>query len=125
MSAPYTLYGSYASYYTAKVRALLRKKGIRYEVRGDGNVVYKQEPAAYSVLSGDAYARVYTEKKEIAQDVVMPQLTGLSLKEALQIMAEWNVVPEVEGNGTVVQQMPRPGNKMPNQSKIKLVCKPE
>ena len=31
--APYTLYGSYASYYTAKVRACLRKKGIPFVER--------------------------------------------------------------------------------------------
>ena len=33
MNAPYTLYGSYASYYTAKVRAYLRKKGIPFVER--------------------------------------------------------------------------------------------
>ena len=33
MAATYTLYGSYASYYTAKVRAYLRKKGIPFVER--------------------------------------------------------------------------------------------
>ena len=33
MSDPYRLYGSYASYYTAKVRAYLRKKGIPFVER--------------------------------------------------------------------------------------------
>ena len=33
MSDPYVLYGSYASYYTAKTRALLRKKGIGFVER--------------------------------------------------------------------------------------------
>jgi glutathione S-transferase len=33
MTAPYVLYGSYASYYTAKTRALLRKKGIDFVER--------------------------------------------------------------------------------------------
>ena len=33
MAAPYVLYGSYASYYTAKTRALLRKKGIPFVER--------------------------------------------------------------------------------------------
>lgn len=33
MGRPYRLYGSYASYYTAKVRAYLRKKGIPFEER--------------------------------------------------------------------------------------------
>ena len=33
MSEPYTLYGSYASYYTAKVRAYLRKKGVPFVER--------------------------------------------------------------------------------------------
>ena len=33
MTAPYVLYGSYASYYTAKVHAYLRKKGIPFVLR--------------------------------------------------------------------------------------------
>lgn len=33
MSAPYVLYGSYASYYAANVRAYLRNKGIPFVER--------------------------------------------------------------------------------------------
>ncbi len=33
MSQPYVLYGSYASYFTARTRAQLRKKGIDYVER--------------------------------------------------------------------------------------------
>jgi glutathione S-transferase len=33
MTAPYVLYGSYASYYTAKTRSLLRKKGVDFVER--------------------------------------------------------------------------------------------
>ena len=33
MSDQYTLYGSYASYYTAKVRSYLRKKGVPFVER--------------------------------------------------------------------------------------------
>ncbi|MCZ6640690.1 MAG: glutathione S-transferase family protein, partial [Gammaproteobacteria bacterium] len=33
MTSPYTLYGSYASYYTAKTRSYLRKKGIPFVER--------------------------------------------------------------------------------------------
>ncbi|MEM7077238.1 MAG: glutathione S-transferase family protein [Pseudomonadota bacterium] len=43
MSEIYTLYGSYASYYTAKVRAYLRKKGIAFEERLPSDPLFRNK----------------------------------------------------------------------------------
>jgi glutathione S-transferase len=43
MSSIYTLYGSYASYYTAKVRSYLRKKGIPFVERLPSDPVFRSE----------------------------------------------------------------------------------
>ena len=43
MNQPYTLYGSYASYYTAKVRAYLRKKGIPFVERLPSDPMFRNK----------------------------------------------------------------------------------
>ena len=43
MNDTYTLYGSYASYYTAKVRSYLRKKGIPFEERLPSDPLFRNK----------------------------------------------------------------------------------
>jgi len=41
--------------------------------------------------------------------VVMPDLTGLSMRNALSRMEGRGLIIKVSGNGKVVEQVPRPG----------------
>jgi beta-lactam-binding protein with PASTA domain len=41
--------------------------------------------------------------------VVMPDLTGLSMRNALSRMEGKGMIIKVSGNGKVVEQIPRPG----------------
>jgi len=43
MTSPYTLYGSYASYYTAKTRSYLRKKGIPFVERLPSDPLFREK----------------------------------------------------------------------------------
>jgi beta-lactam-binding protein with PASTA domain len=103
---------------------LLKKKDLDYEVVGSGNLIYRQEPAAYSELSEKQKITLYTETKDVSNQQVMPRLTGLTLKEALQVLSDWNIKIEVEGSGVVIRQMPDAGRKMDKKDRIKLVCNP-
>ena len=68
MSATYTLYGSYASYYTAKVRSYLRKKGIPFVERLPSDPVFRNKvrPASGS----HRIPQLLTPKGEVIQDSV-------------------------------------------------------
>ena len=48
MSDPYILYGSYASYYTAKVRSYLRKKAIPFVERLPSDPMFRNKVRPYS-----------------------------------------------------------------------------
>ena len=105
-------------------RKILKRRGIACTVIGDGDVVYRQEPAAYSEVTSNTKVKLYTENGERQEPALMPRLTGLTLKEALQVMAAWDVSVEVEGSGVVVKQQPGAGKKISERVKVKLVCKP-
>lgn len=107
-----------------KAGRLLKKKEIEYEVVGQGPTVYRQEPSAYTPLEGDEKVRLFTEAAGDPRRALMPRLTGLTLKEALQVLSTWNIPVEVEGSGVVVRQWPGAGQRMQQNTKVKLVCNP-
>ncbi|MFQ5584250.1 MAG: PASTA domain-containing protein, partial [Calditrichia bacterium] len=53
----------------------------------------------------------------------MPEITGLSIREAMQKLSAVSWMTEVEGSGVVVKQYPRAGTKVSGKMKIKIVCK--
>lgn len=105
-------------------KKILQRRHIDYKVIGDGDVVLRQEPDAYSEVTTKTTVRLFTDGERRIEPKRMPQLTGLSLKEALHILEAWNVPVEVEGSGTVIRQQPRAKKMLSAKSKIKLVCKP-
>jgi glutathione S-transferase len=68
LSEEYTLYGSYASYYTAKARAYLRKKGIPFVERLPSDPLFRNKVRA---TSGSArIPQLLTPEGEVIQDSV-------------------------------------------------------
>lgn len=66
--APYIFYGSYASYYSAKTRAYLRKKGIPFEERLPSDPQFRQ---TVRLISGTPkIPQMLTPEGEVIQDTV-------------------------------------------------------
>ncbi|NIV98098.1 PASTA domain-containing protein [Candidatus Saccharibacteria bacterium] len=107
-----------------KAKKILDKRNIKYNVVGDGHLVYKQDPSPYSDLTNTEVVKLYTQVEKSTSNNVMPRLTGLSLKEALQALSDLNVNVEVKGSGIVVKQLPGAGKKVTYKTKIRLVCNP-
>lgn len=107
-----------------KASRMLKKKDLEYEIVGKGSTVYRQEPSAYTPLSGKEKVRLFTEAAGDPRRALMPRVTGLTLKEALQVLSTWDIPVEVEGSGVVVRQLPGAGQRMQQNTKVKLVCNP-
>ena len=68
MERVYTLYGSYASYFTAKTRSYLRKKGIPFVERLPSDPVFRNKVRP---LSGSArITQLLTPDGDVVQDTV-------------------------------------------------------
>lgn len=105
---------------------ILENYGLDYQVEGNGKRVITQDPAPDAPLDRSRPIRIFTGEpsEKPGRGEEMPKLTGLTLKEALQILSDYHIIPEVEGYGIVIQQLPKPGKKMPTDKNIKLICKP-
>lgn len=71
MTAPYTLYGSYASYYTAKTRSYLRKKGIPFIERLPSDPLFRSKIRPTS--GSHRIPQLMTPQGQVLQDSVAIQ----------------------------------------------------
>ncbi|MCK5455247.1 MAG: PASTA domain-containing protein, partial [Calditrichia bacterium] len=58
------------------------------------------------------------------QVTVMPALTGMSLKEALSLLSDFDITPVIVGHGVVISQQPKAGSKIFDKKPVKLKCQP-
>ncbi|OWA36708.1 stage V sporulation protein D [Saccharibacillus sp. O16] len=79
----------------------LLNQGIAYEQIGSGAAVLEQYPAAGAAMYAGQKIYLLTEKKE---EMNVPDLTGLSLRDAVDILALLDVSISTRGSGYVASQ---------------------
>ncbi|NGZ73876.1 penicillin-binding transpeptidase domain-containing protein [Saccharibacillus alkalitolerans] len=82
-------------------KAKLLDEGIAYEQVGAGAAVIEQYPAANSAMYAGQKIYLLTENKE---EMKVPDLTGLSLRDAVDILALLDVSISTKGSGYVASQ---------------------
>lgn len=96
------------------------------EMNGDDNVMTKITDFSEKQLKDKNIVKMnlYMENEVKMSHIRMPSLKGLSLKEALSTLAEFNLSASVEGHGIVIKQRPQAGTRVRENQVIKLVCNP-
>lgn len=108
-------------------RKMLQESGLTVVVQGEGRVVLGQTPAAGTeVLRGTAVVLDLEEPgvKPHEQAVTVPNLAGLTVTEAAEILAGMGLGLEAVGVGQAVEQQPKPGTKVPRGSSIRVEFHP-
>ncbi len=85
----------------AKAEAEIKGKGLAVEIVGAGGSVLSQIPAAGSLNSPSQKVYLITEKKE---QLMVPDLTGVSLRDALELTSLIGARLVPEGTGYVLSQ---------------------
>ncbi|MEW6516543.1 MAG: penicillin-binding transpeptidase domain-containing protein [candidate division FCPU426 bacterium] len=95
----------------AEAENRLRKAGLRARRVGGGEKVLGQRPAAGLATNADSPVMLYCGDQQQAGErtqVVMPRVSGHSLRDALRILDGYGLRVEVTGSGMVYLQEPRP-----------------
>ncbi len=104
--------------------ALLRQEGLDSRLLGAGNLIYDQIPRPGTKVAKGTKILLYLNphEKEKFQDgkVIMPDLQGLTLVKAKQILNELGLQMVSEGDGVVVNQSLTPGVSVARGTVIKL-----
>ena len=89
----------------------LRKLGLNPMLSGDSTIVAQQFPLAGATLNAGSditlYSNVLTTSK--AGLIMVPDLVGKSLREAVQDLMQAKLEVNVKGSGVVTLQKPRAG----------------
>lgn len=99
-------------------RELAEKYGYRVVVRGGGNVVAAQQPGAGEIA--EALSVITLTMAAPAEAPLMPDVRGMSLRRALNILNAHRIKPSVSGAGIVRSQSPAPNT--PGKA-AKLICR--
>src|SRR5690606_20914668 len=85
----------------ALAKEKLKVAGLSNEFIGEGAIIEQQIPAAGSLVHPTQTVYLITEQK---QDVKVPDLTGVSLRDAVEICALLGIKLQIEGNGYIISQ---------------------
>ncbi len=104
-----------------RARDLLGRYGYDVSISGEGTRVLAQEPIPGSQAGRGATISLLLASPETAGERVMPDLRGLSVREALARLRTLAIpVGRVRGSGAVIDQSPEPGRPVHRRSRAAL-----
>lgn len=97
-------------------RRIGEKFGCRVVVRGAGKVVASQQPAPGAEM--EANGVVTLTMSPVQEERLMPDVRGMSLRRAINVLNASRIKPSVTGSGIVRSQSPPPGTPMAKSSRV-------
>lgn len=106
---------------------ILRAQGLSFQTRGSGSIVYGQVPQGGAEAMSDVTVLLdLTPPKsgEAGSGITVPNLAGLTEKEARSLLEEMGLVMEPVGTGLARSQSQPPGRKVNRGTVIRVEFKP-
>jgi cell division protein FtsI (penicillin-binding protein 3) len=99
-------------------RRVAERYGFRVMARGTGRIVVAQEPAPRTAVEQRGVVTLVTGSAEAR----MPDLRGLSLRRAVNLLNAGRIKPRITGSGRVRTQSPPPGSAITGRIVATLRC---
>ncbi len=106
------------------VRGRLEPLGLRARLEGRGERVLAQQPEAGAAIERGASVMVWLEAPQDSAARLLPDLTGVPLREALRMLSRVEVSARIYGQGMVARQQPAAGTRLPLRRGCELWCTP-
>jgi cell division protein FtsI/penicillin-binding protein 2 len=100
----------------------LRDFGLNARFEGDGARVLSQSPAAGQPVDRGGAVTAWLSPPRDSVHSRLPDLTGLTMREAIRRLSDRQVRPRLSGHGVVVRQDPAPGTPLPLEGSCRLWC---
>ncbi|MEW5899536.1 MAG: penicillin-binding transpeptidase domain-containing protein, partial [Bacillota bacterium] len=111
-------------YPAADARWLLESRGLVAGPSGSEGIVQEQRPPAGTPVArgGRVALKVvpFDPAQKTAEELTMPDLTGLSVKRAGEVCEALGLQPQITGSGLVKSQDPPPGTKVKRGAAVTL-----
>lgn len=100
----------------------LRDYGLRARFEGQGARVLGQSPPAGEAVERGGTVTAWLSSPQDSAGRVLPDLVGLSVREALRRLSSRQVTARISGRGIVVRQEPVAGTSLPIAGPCRLWC---
>lgn len=100
---------------------LANSLGLRALCQGEGNVIFDQHPDVGEQTEKRDRVVLFTNMSSETSASV-PKVVGMSVRRAMNILADNDLKYEINGFGKVVQQNPQPGAVLATGGKVTLQC---
>lgn len=107
---------------------ILESHGLTVKTFGKGEVVLRQSPEpGKKIQRGDGMTLVLNTDATPKKDgtIIMPDLAGMSLRRAINLLVIGDFDIRVQGSGIVVHQIPAAGQKVEVGSVAQIICQPK
>ena len=98
--------------------------GLRARFEGTGPRVLSQVPAAGQPVERGSIVLAYLAAPQDSLGRALPDLVGLTLREAVRRLSQRAVPMRITGNGIVTRQEPAAGTRLPLAGPCRLWCSP-
>ncbi|KJS14706.1 MAG: stage V sporulation protein D [Peptococcaceae bacterium BRH_c4b] len=115
------------NYPVSEAMRILRQAGLSIQTTGEGSIVYGQVPeGGAKVMNGTTVLLDLSPPRapDGGEKVTVPNLTGLTVEEAGDLLEELGLHLETVGTGLVEKQSPAPGTGVDRQSTVRLEFRP-
>lgn len=114
------------NYPVEDAQKVLKNAGFVVQIRGEGKIVYNQTPkGGAEVLSGSTVIlELQADGLGPAEEVTVPDLQGLTIKEAGSILEKLGLYLNPVGTGVAASQQEKPGSKVNRGTAITVEFQP-
>jgi stage V sporulation protein D (sporulation-specific penicillin-binding protein) len=114
------------NYPVEEAQNVLINAGFAVQIRGEGNMVYDQTPKGGAQVLGGSTVILDLQDNGSgpAEEVTVPDLTGLTMKEAGSVLEKLGLHFNPQGTGVAVGQQEKPGAKVTRGTAITIDFQP-
>ncbi len=114
------------NYPVEEAENVLINAGFAVQISGEGNMVYGQTPSGGAQVLGGSTVILELQDNGSgpAEEVTVPDLTGLTMKEAGSVLEKLGLHFNPQGTGVAVGQQEKPGSKVTRGSAITIEFQP-
>ena len=106
-------------------KKLLQSHGLELNAMGEGDVILAQNPEAGSQTPRGSTVAVSLQKTSSLANtdfVIVPDLIGMTVRQAITFARSLKLQASVIGNGIVLYQYPMPGTRVTVKSSVSISC---
>jgi len=106
-----------------ETKELLKKFDLKLKISGKGDIIIRQEPVPGTVIKKNSSLYLTLGNELEKPDFVkVPDIKGLSIREAINVLSLNRLNFKIEGYGKIQSQIPEASEKVKPNSTVKLIC---